>query len=263
MKRLGVDDRSQKLKEQAESSQLAELKETITELEMEVVNLQGQIKSVKEVMDSQLIALEEWDEKYKKKEIETNELVQTHKQLVYKLELKINSFQNEIAGYSMERNNEIVNNENWRYEGPAIIEKDNIQIDNVVLDKKISNIEIENIKNDLQMPSLPTVDAVPKYSNQNTISSNEISPNDFSLDEIVTESRRGSGSMAGKKKAKPTGKSVLLQQVFKRIFRFLDLQAMLPVSNISSHLISVLHNLPTPLQSSFLLQPYVCYNILF
>ena len=216
LKRLGVDDRSQKLKEQAELSQVTELQEHIEELELEIENLKNRNILANEKINLQILDIEELTMNCKNKEIEINELKLAHEELEYKSELKINSYRNEIEILNLEKKKENLENEHKSYSNTAIIKNDEIIFDNISSIPMTPHIEVQNLQN--IFPSEPPPASLDLTK---TIIQNDTSMIILSTDDR-TNSRRGSVSMSGSKKGISSGKSVLLQQVCRKYVRLLS-----------------------------------------
>ena len=216
MKRLGVDDRSQKLKEQAELSQVTELQENIDELELEIENLKNKNTLANEKINLQILEIEELNMNCTKKEIEINELRLAHEQLEYKSELKINSYRNEIEILNLEKKNENLENERESYSNTAVIKNDEMIFDNISSIPITPHIEVQSLQN-----IFPSVPPPASLDLTKTITQSDISMIIMPTDDCAN-SRRGSVSMSGNKKGISSGKSVLLQQVCRKYVRLLS-----------------------------------------
>ena len=216
MKRLGVDDRSQKLKEQAELSQVTELQENIDELELEIENLKNKNTLANEKINLQILEIEELNMNCTKKEIEINELRLAHEQLEYKSELKINSYRNEIEILNLEKKNENLENERESYSNTAVIKNDEMIFDNISSIPITPHIEVQTLQN-----IFPSVPPPASLDLTKTIIQSDVSMIIMPTDDCAN-SRRGSISMSGSKKGISSGKSVLLQQVCRKYVRLLS-----------------------------------------
>ena len=225
MKRVGVDDRSQKLKEQFELNQVIELQESIAELELEIVSLKETNKSANDQMNLYILDIEELNKKYNNKEIEINELKLAHEKIEYKSELKINSYQNEIEVLNLGKKNENAGNADKCHSNTAVKISDEIIFDNISLNPNKSNTKENEIEPHIEVQSLQNIfpSVTPDVLNSpKKIIKSEMTKITFPSDDR-NDSRRSSGSMSVNKKGISSAKSVLLQQVCRKSPRFFSL----------------------------------------